>query len=126
MTMVYLAVALITIVAVELFLRLPLARQARELTATLHKVTRVITSSAISDHWKEKVLLRYSGSIAMTTLKIGAIIGGIGLAIFVLCLLADMLPGLGPSSLEVFASWTGIGLATVVSTLYYLARSRLA
>jgi hypothetical protein len=125
--MVYLAVSLITIVAVELFLRLPLAHLARELALILHKVTRVITSRAISDHWKEKVLLRYAGSIALTTLKIGAIIGGIGLAVFTLCLLADiMLPGAGPSSLEVFASWSGIGLATVVSTLYYLARSRLA
>jgi hypothetical protein len=124
--MVYLAVALITIVAVELFMRMPLARLARELATVLHKVTRVITSRAISDHWKEKVLLRYAGGIALITLKIGAIIGAIGLAVFVLCLLADMLPGVAPSSIEVFASWSGIGLATVVSTIYYLARSRLA
>ena len=123
--MVYLAVSLITIVAVELFLRLPLARLVRELAAVLQKVTRVITSSAISDHWKEKVLLHYAGSIALTTLRIGAVLGGIGLVVFILCLLADMLPGAGPSTLEVFASWSGIALATGISVVYYLARSRL-
>jgi hypothetical protein len=123
--MVYLAVSLITIVAVELFLRLPLARLVRELAAVLQKVTRVITSSAISDHWKEKVLLRYAGSIALSTLRIGAVLGGIGLVVFILCLLADMLPGAGPSTLEVFASWGGIALATGISVVYYLARSRL-
>ena len=69
---------------------------------------------------------RQSGITVIGLLLLLVVIGGIGLAIFVLCLLADMLPCMGPSSLEVFASWTGIGLATVVSTLYYLARSRLA
>jgi len=123
--MAYLGVSVITIVAVELFLRLPLARQARELATVLQKVTRVITSRAISDHWKEKVLLRYAAAIAMTTLKIGGVLGGIGVTVYILCLLADMLPGAGPSSLEVFASWSGIGLATGVSVIYCLARSRL-
>lgn len=123
--MVYLAVSLITLVAVELFLRLPLAPLVRELATLLQKVTRVIRSSAISDHWKEKVLLRYAGGIALTTLKIGAVLGGIGLVVFVLCLLADMLPGAGKSTLDVFASWSGIALATGISVVYYLARSRL-
>lgn len=123
--MVYLAVSLITIIAVELFLRLPLAQLVRELATVLQKVTRVISSSAISDHWKEKVLLRYAGGIALTTLKIGAVLGGIGLVVFILCLLADMLPGAAPSTLEVFASWSGIALATGISVAYYLARSRL-
>ena len=123
--MVLLAISLITIVAVELFLRLPLGRQVGELSTVLRKVSRVLTSKAISDHWKEKVLLHYAGAIALATLRIGAILAAVVLVVVVLCLLADTLLGPGVSSLEVFASWRGIALATGVSVVYYLARSRL-
>lgn len=69
MQWVLLAVA--TIAAVELVLRLDIADTVRRLLAVVRKVLRIMQSDAISDHWKERAMLAYSGqmfSASMTML----------------------------------------------------------
>lgn len=120
--MIYLSAALVTLLAVELMFQLPLMELIDKLSATLKKVAWVVSSNSISDHWKEKVLLVYSGQIALITLKITAIIGGVGVAIVVLSLILDMIFWLQKSTVDFLMSWLGISLATVTSITYFLFR----
>jgi hypothetical protein len=46
--------------AVEVLLRLPLMRTVARFRSTLAKVSAVIRSEKISDHWKEKVVPTYA------------------------------------------------------------------
>ncbi len=48
------------VLASEAFLRLPLVPTIKRVTETAQKSGRVLGSKRISDHWKERVLPRYS------------------------------------------------------------------
>ena len=48
------------VLASEAFLRLPLISTIKRVTETARKSSRVLVSKRISDHWKERVLPRYS------------------------------------------------------------------
>ena len=123
--MAYLAAVLVTIVAVELFCRLPLMGSVIQLFETLKKVMWVVLSKSISDHWKEKVLLIYSARIALVTLKITAVIGGIGIIVVVFSGILDRVFSLPESTVDLFMSWLGMSVATVASVAYYLVRRRV-
>jgi hypothetical protein len=51
------------VAAVELFIRLPIGTEICKLRSTMSKSIKVVSSSRISDHWKEKATQRYSLSI---------------------------------------------------------------
>ncbi|MFC1771750.1 hypothetical protein ACFL3A_00175 [Pseudomonadota bacterium] len=123
--MTYLTATLVTIVAVELFFRLRPMGLVDQLSETLKKVVWVMMSKSISDHWKEKVLLIYSGRIALITLKIAALIGGIGLFVLVFSGILDKVFSLPGSTVDLLMSWLGLSLATVASVAYYFLRRRI-
>jgi hypothetical protein len=123
--MAYLLVALVTILAVELLLRLPLLAEVRNLSALLQKVTRIVSSKRISDHWKEKVLLVYARNLAILTLKLAAVLLGTGLAVVVGSIALDWIVKSQVSTVEYLMTPQGIGLATIVSILYFVLRRRL-
>lgn len=52
-----------TVVAAELLVRLPWLDRVRALATLLRKIHRVLRSQAISDHWKERVMLAYAGEL---------------------------------------------------------------
>ena len=58
--LLWLYVLIAGVLASEAFLRLPLMPTIREVSATARKSGRVLSSKRISDHWKERVLQRYS------------------------------------------------------------------
>ncbi|MFA9230780.1 MAG: hypothetical protein RIR95_1897 [Pseudomonadota bacterium] len=60
----WLRILISAIVATELLLRLPLLPAMKRATSAAQKSGRVLKSKRISDHWKERVLLAYSGRIA--------------------------------------------------------------
>ena len=122
--MVYLSVAILTILAVELIYRFQLMVRVNQLSETLKKVVKVILSKSISDHWKEKVLLIYSKRIALITLNIAAIIAGIGLVFMVLARFFDWIFSLQVSTVDFLMSWLGICIATVSSIAYLLVSHR--
>lgn len=90
-----------TAIAVEIFLKTPMLSWVNDLTVTGQKSVHMVSSEKISDHWKEKVLLRYSGSIAVNTLKILFGMFIIFMPIILLCLF-------NTSVLSLTTAWSGI------------------
>ncbi len=123
--MSYLAACFVTMAAVELVLRLPIAGLARRLSTLLQKAFRVVSSRAISDHWKEKVLPSYAKGLAAISLKLGAILSLVGATVFSLSLAFEMLLSLSTPPVELLMTWSGIGLSTVVALAYCLLRSSI-
>lgn len=58
--MIWIFVLVAAVLASEAFLRLPLLPVIRRVAETARKSGRVLASKRISDHWKERVLPRYS------------------------------------------------------------------
>ena len=121
-----LAIALMTLVAVEMFLRLPTAQLLGELLQLYKKISRVTLSRSISDHWKQKALMRYAGGIALTTLKVAVGIFAVGATVLLLSTIFDNLFDSEIPTLEVFASETGMSISLALSILYLFCRSRFA
>ena len=67
--MVYLLSALAAIAASETVLRLSLRNTANATLTAARKSLAVIRSPRISEHWKERVLLRYSQELLLGSLK---------------------------------------------------------
>lgn len=118
----YIAAVLVCIVAVEAFMRLPLGRALHDLNALLSKILSVITSKRISDHWKEKVLLRYAGQLAVRTLILAGIFVSAGVVIYIAAIITDFLISPRDETVIFLVSLPGIITATVASTVYYLIR----
>ncbi len=76
---------------VEVIARLPLVDAIRRSTDVSRKVVRVIRSPRISEHWKEKVLLRYAGVMAGQSLRLSAYLAIIFAPIVVVAVIADQL-----------------------------------
>ena len=123
--MIYLTVCLLCILGVELFIRLPFRRYIVALWHVSKKSVRVVTSSGISDHWKEKALQRYSRDMALASLRIGFLLVVMGLLIGIAAYLCDLLLPSGGSILEFISSGSGISVAIIVSCVYVFVRNKL-
>lgn len=117
--MIWLLVGAICCVLVEVFRRLPLTETTHSMAALAGKSVAVISSRAISDHWKEKVLLAYSvAMLKRTVVLLGFILlllGIVGAGI----LIGEML------ELDVYAfllSWQGILYSTLIAAAYATVR----
>lgn len=122
--MAYFLAIVVTVIVVELFCRLPLIGLVNQLVGTLNKASRVILSHSISDHWKEKVLLVYSGRIALTSIKITMVLTGVVLVAIGISEVLDSVFALSDPILDLLMSGLGASLAGLVSILYLLVRSR--
>lgn len=120
--MQWLLAALAGIAFVELLLRLPFFSTLGKFRGILSRVSTVLRSDRISDHWKEKVLPRYAFAMLRATLIVAA------------CLIAAFLPflvfsAIGPMiGIPFFAfsmSWIGILFITLVALAYAKLRSFL-
>ena len=118
----YIAAILVCIAAVETFMLLPLGKELHKLGALTNKILAVLTSKQISDHWKEKVLLRYSGQMALSTLTLAGIFFIAGAIIFLVSLVTDLVISPQISTISFLISLPGIITATLASTAYYLVR----
>jgi len=123
--MTYLAVCLICVAAIELFIRLPFLKYVARLGEIGRKTTWVIGSDRISDHWKEKVLQRYSRDLAVCSLSLGFFLAVILGVISVLALAYDAVAQPEMPTLDYLMSVEGLVLATVFAFLYIFLRRRL-
>jgi hypothetical protein len=118
----YLGLCLICIVAVELFIRLPFLKRAAQLTDISRKTTRVIMSSRISDHWKEKALQRYSRDMAVCSLALGFFLAIVFVSVTGIAMLLDILIRPEVSSLNYLMTTEGIFLGTGFALVYAFVR----
>lgn len=72
--MVWIFVLLAAVLASEAFLRLPILPVIRRVTGAARKSGRVLASRRISDHWKERVLARYSWTIGKGSVQFLALL----------------------------------------------------
>lgn len=121
--MLWLFVLIAAVAASEAFLRLPLMPVIRRVTETARKSGRVLTSKRISDHWKERVLPRYSWVIGTGSVQF---FGLLMLALAPVAVLGFVFPG-------GFAAWGAalmrplvILVLCVVSIGYIWLRLRVA
>jgi len=109
---------LFVIIITECFFRLPFRKNFHSLISIFNKTIQVIRSKNISDHWKEQVILRYSQSIFILTVK-AAIYLGIISTIFLVAyfLKRDLVINLTTSF--------GLISASITSLAYIKSRSYL-
>ncbi len=123
--MIYLTVCLLCILGVELFIRLPFRKYIAALGHVSKKSVRVVTSSVISDHWKEKALQRYSRDMALASLSIGFLLIVMALLVGIAAYLCDLLLPSGRSTLDFLSTGSGISVAIIVSCAYVFVRKKL-
>jgi len=121
--MIWLLLSVATCLIVELFYRLPIVLTAKNLSGMAAKSARVIKSGKISDHWKEKVLLRYSCLIFEVSILL--------LVYLLLCfsplIVIDFLGKSQGNDLVGFTmSFTGLSGSIAVAIIYATLRKRLA
>lgn len=121
--LIWVALIIGTLIACELFMRLPVIECAQTVKDTGLKSVRVMASSAISDHWKERVLQRYSLQIATASFK------AIGLLVLVFSpfiVLVVIGPMLGLDIVGALYSVEGIAVTSAVAVAFVFVRSKLS
>lgn len=115
-------VAAAGILASEAFLRLPLLPTIRRVTRTAQKSGKVLSSKHISDHWKERVLPRYSLVIGTGSVRFFLMLC---LALLPVALLGFVYPGgIGAWLDELLRPLVILGLCAV-SIGYIMIRVRM-
>ena len=110
---VYLVVA--CFLSIELFLRLKFMSHVNSIARNTNKVFRVIISSNISDHWKERMVPVY----AFILLKNSLLILGI---LFLIILVFSTFIVLSSKFLPLILSVTGVTMSIVISFTYLKLR----
>ena len=106
---------------VEIFVRLNSLAQIKTLNEILRKVRRVITSSRISDHWKEMVLPSYAWQLFKLSLLIFAILVASCSGFLILGVVSSLLGG---RFVDLSASLIGVVVCTVSALAYAAVRGR--
>lgn len=122
----YLIVAVVSVVAVEVFLKLPVKEVTGDLISVAKRASRTVLSPHISDHWKEKVMLAYARKTFTNTLKLAAI-----LLIFLFLTLSpvfivDFLEVTDRPVLSLLATTKGLVTSTAAAASYFWLRGRFA
>lgn len=121
--MIWLAGAIIGLVAAELLYRIFALRIPARMVSTMQKSMKVIRYEYASDHWKERVVLHYAIELLKETgkLTIGFLIVVAAIAILIW---AGSLIGL--DLLGFLVSPAGLIFVTAVSIAYIFGRTRVA
>ncbi len=124
--MEYLIIAVVSVWAVEVFLRLPVRDAVNELWRVSQKALRTVASPRISDHWKEKVLLVYARLSFAGTVKLAAYIA-VFIALTLLPVVAvDYFRLTEQPVLSLFGTTRGVIFSTLIALCYFRVRARFA
>ena len=116
-----LAVAFLSVLLVEVALRLPLGPAIGRMLDTVKRTSSTLRRSGASDRWKEKAMLGYSARTlksAVALLACMAILGGVALGVSLV--LETVLPGFIAS----LASLPGLLGLAAVSSIHLILRLR--
>lgn len=108
--------AIVGIAFVELLVRTHFVGTAYALLDTGSRATHVVTSKRISDHWKERAVLAYSGTMMRCTLRLGLVLLAAAAAVWGLGLLSRALIDL--DLLQALTTWQGLAVSTAAALVY--------
>ena len=112
-----------TIAFAELFIRLPIIKTAREISAAAAKSMTTIRAGKISDHWKEQALPAYAGKMFAQTARLALLITAAAAP-------AIIILGVGQAfSLDAFAfamSGPGIGVSLAAAFIFIFVRNKFS
>lgn len=112
---------IVTIGVVEVATRLPFAMVTARFMGVLPRAIRTIRNDKVSDHWKERALLK----LARLSLFSSGCIAGIIFGLVALFLAGTYLLSLAsPALWDLTLSVEGIVVASVAAVVYLLARTR--
>jgi len=111
----YLYLVVACVLSIELFLRLKFMSYIHSIARNSNKVFRIIISSNISDHWKEKMVPIYAFILLKNSLSILGIL-------FLIILVFSAFIVLTSKFLPLILSVTGIVVSIVISFTYLKLR----
>jgi hypothetical protein len=123
--MTYLALCLLCILTVELFLFFPVLKPVVNLAEVSQKSLRVLSSTRISDHWKEKALKYYARDMARYSLTTAFWLALLFFIVALSAYLIDMLMDGSASVIEFAMSLEGMVLATFIALIYLYIRKKI-
>lgn len=122
--MFILTITIITIIMVEIFIKIPFAKTIKLVLNIAKKAIKVLTSTKISDHWKEIVLLRYSIDLFKGIIIIFCYLITCVLVVLVPIIVIDQIFNFNPSIIEQLSSLKSIGMMTIISIIYFYLRKK--
>lgn len=120
--MEWLLLAVTTLLAVEVFVRTSFKKNIRALLSFSKRSAGTLSSKRISDHWKEKVLLRYSLEIFKNSVLLFVCFIFTGTVIFLGHFIGSFL---GMDLLSLFMTPLGIIVSLLLALLYVYIRGRI-
>lgn len=123
--MEYLIIAVVSIWAVEIFLKLPVSQTVDDLWRVSQKAIHTISSQHISDHWKEKVMLVYARKSFASTFKLAIFILILASLTLIPIVIVDYFKLTAQPVLQLLATTKGLIASTIMATCYFWLRSRL-
>lgn len=124
--MLFVITVIVSIVAVELFFRLPVQSSVTVLLGKMRAATNVMRLQHASDHWKERAMLGYSVRIARVSLRLAALLGVIVGICGALMMFTDQFLASPASVFDYVASPIGVVVATVSAIAYVYVKKHLA
>lgn len=121
--MTWILTTVLCIIVIEFAVRIPLPEVISEISIVAHKALHILGAKSVSDHWKEKVMLSYAGSLFLATMKLGALLIAIAAVAILLIFIFDYS---GVRIGNFIVSWTGMLFSVVVATAYYTIRKFFA
>jgi hypothetical protein len=122
---VILFTSLLSILAVEYFVHLPFIREARSLFVVGRKSVRAITSTRVSDHWKERVLVHYLQQSIRSTFFLILILLGLFVWIGFGAYAVDKLINPQPTVIDALANPIIWIYMAIISSIYLYSRKRI-
>lgn len=107
------------VILIELVVRLPLPAVISEISVIGRKAVRALGAKSVSDHWKEKVILAYAGSLFASTMKLASFLVAIGAMAVLLIFMFDYL---GATVGDFITSWVGLLFSILIATLCFTIR----
>lgn len=119
--MIFAASATLCVILVEVFAWLPVMATVKRLISVAGKARAVLLSERISDHWKERVLLKYAGRIFANTVELSGYLLLLGLLVYA------AIVGVRYVGLDLYhflTGWQGIVFCIIVAGVYAKLRIR--
>jgi len=117
--MTWVLTTVLCIILIEFVVRLPLPAVISEITTVARKALHILGAKSVSDHWKEKVMLAYAGSLFTSTMKLAGLLMAI---IAIALLLIFIFDYSGVWIGDFIVSWTGMLFSLLAATAYYTIR----